>query len=91
MKFLGSTKSWITKDKLGENQPHLEISEVVLIHFNTIKNDHQHNSRVLCILIHKKSFGQSIDISPKNCIVLKTLNQNSHILNHGLLIKILNR
>ena len=32
MKFLGSTESKITKDKNGENVPHLEIVEVVLVH-----------------------------------------------------------
>ena len=34
MKLLGSTKSNITKDKIGENVPYLEITEVVLIHCN---------------------------------------------------------
>ena len=34
MKWLGSTKSKITKDKNGENVPYLEITEVVLIHCN---------------------------------------------------------
>ena len=33
-KLLGSTKSKTTKDKNGENVPHLEITEVVLIHCN---------------------------------------------------------
>ena len=32
MKLLGSTKSKINKDKNGENVPHLEITEVVLVH-----------------------------------------------------------
>ena len=32
MKLLGSTESKITKDKKGENVPHLEITEVVLVH-----------------------------------------------------------
>ena len=34
MKSLGSTKNKITKDKNGENVPHLEITEVVLVHCN---------------------------------------------------------
>ena len=33
MKLLRSTKSNITKDKNVENVPHLEIIEVVLVHF----------------------------------------------------------
>ena len=30
MKLLGSTANKITKDKVGENVPHLEITEVVI-------------------------------------------------------------
>ena len=36
MKLLGSTESKITKGKLGENVPHLEIVELVLLHCNLI-------------------------------------------------------
>ena len=32
IKLLGSTESKITKDKNGENVPHLEIVELVLVH-----------------------------------------------------------
>ena len=38
MKLLGSTKSKINKDKNGENVPHLEITEVVLVHCNMVNN-----------------------------------------------------
>ena len=31
----------ITKDKNGENVPHLEITQVVLIHCNIVNNDYQ--------------------------------------------------
>ena len=47
MKLLGSTKSKITKDENGENVPHLEIIEVVLIHRNIVNNNYQQDSRVL--------------------------------------------
>ena len=40
MKLLGSTKNKITKDKNGENVPHLEITEVVLVHHNIVSNDY---------------------------------------------------
>ena len=40
MKLLGSTQNKLTKDKNGENVPHLEITEVVLIHCNTVNNDY---------------------------------------------------
>ena len=36
MKLIGSTKNKITKDKNGENMPHLEITEVVLKHCNSV-------------------------------------------------------
>ena len=39
MKLLGSAKSKISKDKNGENVPYLEITEVILVHFNMINND----------------------------------------------------
>ena len=47
MKLLGSTENKITKDKNGENVPHLEITEVVLVHCNIANNDYQQDSRVL--------------------------------------------
>ena len=69
MKLLGSTKTRINKDKNGENVPHLETTEVVLIHCNIVNNDYQKDSRV-----PRKSFGQLLGISPKNFTFLKTLN-----------------
>ena len=47
MKVLGSTENNITKEKTGENVPHLEITEVVLVHCNMVNNDYQQDSRVL--------------------------------------------
>ena len=47
MKLLGSTKRKITKDKNGEKVPYLEITEVVLIHFNIVNNSYQENSTVV--------------------------------------------
>ena len=41
MKLLGSTKNKITKDKIGENVPDLEITEVLLVHCNIVNNDYQ--------------------------------------------------
>ena len=49
MKF-ASTKSKITKDKNGENFPHLEITEVVLVHCNIVNNDYRQVSRVFYTL-----------------------------------------
>ena len=41
MKLLGSTENEITKNKNGENVPHLEITEVVLVHCVIVNNDYQ--------------------------------------------------
>ena len=41
MKLLGSTESEITKDKNGENVPHLKITKVVLVHCNIVNNNYQ--------------------------------------------------
>ena len=71
MKLLGSTKSKITKYKNGENISYLEITELVLIHCNVVNNSYLQNSRVLYTFVPNKSFGQLLDISPKNFILLK--------------------
>ena len=71
-KFLGSSKSKITKDKNGEDVPNLEVSEVVLVHCNIVNNSYQKDSRVLYTFVPNKSFGQSEDISPKNFTFLET-------------------
>ena len=47
MKLLGSTESKITKDKNGENVPHLEIVELVLVQ----------DSRILYTFVSNKIFG----------------------------------
>ena len=68
MKLLGSTENKVTKDKNGENVPHLEITEVVLVHYNIFNNDYQQHSRVLYTFVPNKSFGSLSVISPKNHI-----------------------
>ena len=51
MKLLGSTKNKITKDKNSENVPHLEITEVVLVHCNIGENvPHLETTKV--VLVH---------------------------------------
>ena len=73
MKLLGSTKNKITKDKNGENVPHLEITEVILVHFNIVSNDYQQDSRVLYAFFPNKPFGSLLQISPTNHIFLKNI------------------
>ena len=64
----------IAKDKNGENVPHLEITEVVLVHCNIVNNDYQQDSRVLYTFVPNKPFGSLLEISPTNHIFLKTFN-----------------
>ena len=66
MKLLGSLKSKITKDKNGENVPHLEIVELVLIHCDLVNDNHQQNSRILYTFVPNKPFGSLLEISPPN-------------------------
>ena len=80
LKLLASTKSKLTNVENGENVPHLEISEAVLVQ----------DSVLLYTSVPNKSFGQLLDISPENFIFLKILIQIFDILKYGLLIKILN-
>ena len=47
MKLLGSTENKITKDKNGQNVPHLENVELILLHCSLVTNDYQQNSRML--------------------------------------------
>ena len=74
MKLLGSNESKITKDKNGENVPHLEIVELVLIHCNIVNNSYQQNSQILYAFVPNKPFGSLLEISPPNHIFLKTFN-----------------
>ena len=74
MKLLESTENKIAKDKNGENVPHLEITEVVLVHCNIVNNDYQQDARVLYTFVPNKSFGSLLEISPTNHIFLKTFN-----------------
>ena len=74
MELLGSTESKTTGEKNGENVPHLEVVELVLIHCNIVDNSFQQNSRILYTFVPNKPFGSLLEISPPNHIFLKTFN-----------------
>ena len=59
MKLLGSNENKITKDKNRVNVPHIEITEVVLVHCNIVNNSYQENSRALYTFVPNKRFGSS--------------------------------
>ena len=65
MKLLGSTESKITKDKNGENVPHLEVVELVLVHCSLVNNDYQQDSRILSHDEVNNEILKEIYISPK--------------------------
>ena len=74
MKLLGSAERKTTKDKNGENAPHLEVVELVLIHCNLVSNNYQQDSRVLYTFVPNKTFGSLLEISPTNHVFLKAFN-----------------
>ena len=71
MKLLEALK--ISKDKTGENVPHLKITEVVLVNCNIVNEHYQRNPRVFYIFVPNKSFGQLLYTSPKKNFIFKNL------------------
>ena len=47
MKLVGSTTCELTKDRNGKNVPYLEISEVILVHYNIVNSDYQQDFKSL--------------------------------------------
>ena len=74
MKLLGSAKNKITEDKNSENVPHLEITEILLLHCNIVNNDYLQDSRVRYTFVPNKPFGSLFEISQIKRIFLKTFN-----------------
>ena len=68
---------------------HLEITEVVLVQCNIVNNDYQQDSRVLYIFVPNKPFGNLLEISPKNHIFQKIV-QNFKTLEYGFQMKTVN-
>ena len=60
MKLFGSTKNKITKYNNDKNVPHLEITEVVLVHCDIVYNDYQSPSQVMYTFVPNISIGQYI-------------------------------
>ena len=54
--------------------PHLEITEVLLVHCYVVNNDYQQDSRVLYTFVPNKPFGSLLKTSPTNHIFFKTFN-----------------
>ena len=73
MKLLGSTENKINKDKNGENVPHLEITEVILVHCDFVNNDYQQDSRVLYTFVPNKTFGSLLEIFSNKSYLFKNI------------------
>ena len=56
------------------NIPHLEINEVVLIHFNVVDNKKPQDSRILHTFVPNKLFVQLLYISLKDFAFLKSFD-----------------
>ena len=86
IKFLGSTKSKITKNKSCEDVPHLETTEVVLIYCKIVNNDYWQDSGVLCTFVINTFIWSIITYFTQEIYIFKNF-----ILEFSLVIKILNR
>ena len=73
MKLLEGIGNEITKYKNDESVPRLEITEVVLVHCNIVKNNYQQDSRVLYTYVPNKPFGSLLEISPRRSYLFKNI------------------
>ena len=74
MKLLGNGKKDVDKDKDGENVPKLESVEAVLVHYNAVKNECQHSTKVLFTFVPNKQFQQLINISLHLLTMMNTIS-----------------
>ena len=65
-------KKDVGKNKDGENV--LKLVTVVLVHYNLVKTDYQHPSKVMFIFVPNKQFGWLINISPHSLAMINTVN-----------------
>ena len=70
--------------------PHLEITRVVLIYCNIVKNTYQPDPRSLYAFVSNKWLGQLFDILPKKFIFLKSFNSEFSYIEVWFTKKILN-
>ena len=71
IKLLGSTKSKIKKDGNSENLPHLEITDIVLVHCSIANNYYQQDAKVLYTFVPNQSFGHYSIFHPKKKCIFK--------------------
>ena len=74
MQLLGGSKKDIDQNKDGQIVSRLETVEVVLVHYNVVKNNYQQASKVLFTFVPNKQFGQLTTITTHSLTMLKTTN-----------------
>lgn len=74
MNVPGSTEDQMSKDKNSEHEPHLESTEVILVHSNIFNHDYQQDWRSLYTVAPNNPFGKLLKISVKNLIFSRTFN-----------------
>ena len=77
MNLLGSTEKVFDRYKNGEDVPKLKSVEVILVHFNLVKNDYQLTSNFLFTFVSNKEFGYLINIAPHSLTMMSTVNTES--------------
>ena len=87
MELLQTTAREITQDKNGEDVPHLEIAELVLVHCNLVNNDYQQDSRILYTIVPNNPFSNLLEISPTNHMFLTISLEVEDKINLTLIIK----
>ena len=64
----------LIKIKILKIIPKLESVEVVLVHYNLVKIDYQHASKILFTFVPNKQFGQLLNISSHVFTMMNTVN-----------------
>ena len=89
MELLEGIKSKIIKTKNGENVSLLGIVEIVLVHCSIVNNNYQQNQESCLHLLLINQLVNYQLFHQKVLHFVKLLTKNFHILNFGLLIRIL--
>ena len=59
--------------KNGENVPHLEITDVILVHCNIANDDYQQDSRVSYTFVPNKPFSNLLEFCKKKSYLFKKI------------------
>ena len=82
---MAAQKKLINKTKNQEKIPSLEVVEVVLVQCNSVNNQYQQQSEVLCTFTPNKSYAYLLNFEPSNLDEFDEINiiftdQNGRLL-----------